>query len=237
MQNLPYILITEDDLNIATTLRQAFRSDYQVDIATTGKEAIYKTDSLDYELIILDLGLPDMKGLNVCQLMRERGLIVPILVLSGTDDVMTKISLLDAGANDFLSKPFSLGELKARMRVLLRDRAVLAPTPKLLEVGDLTLNRHTRTVLRNGQMIGLRRKEFSLLECLMENANRVVTRELLTTRAWEDNHAIWTNTVDVHIKHLRDKIDRPFNIRSIKTVHGLGYKLDTSVLQVIHSSL
>jgi DNA-binding response OmpR family regulator len=233
MQKLHNILIVEDDPNIAAALSHALRSEYQVDTVGTGKMAIYRTDTADYGIIILDLGLPDISGLHVCQQLRERGVTTPILVLSGESNVVTKINLLDAGANDFMSKPFSLGELKARMRVLIRSSRQTAPPTKHLYVADLVLDRKSRTVSRSGIDVKLRRKEFALLECLMEHAGMVVTRDLLTSRAWDDGGSVWTNTVDVHIKHLRDKIDRPFNNPLIKTVHGMGYRLETPESAVI----
>lgn len=230
MLKLPTVLIVEDDPNIATALSHALQNDYSVDIAPTGKLAIYKNDTTDYQIIILDLGLPDISGLNVCMQLRERGVKTPILVLSGESHPMIKINLLDAGANDYLTKPFSLGELKARMRVLIRTSQQLATRVKHLSVNDVMLDRKTRKVSRAGIEIKLRNKEFALLECLMENAGSVVTRDLLTHRAWDDSSAVWTNTVDVHIKHLRDKLDRPFEKPLIKTVHGLGYRLESSII-------
>ena len=227
MPKLPTILIVEDNPNIATIVAQALSNDYVVEIASTGKAAIYMNDVSDYQIIILDLGLPDISGLSVCQQLRERGSTTPILVLSGDSRAVTKIGLLDAGANDFLTKPFSLGELKARMRVLLRTNQQSAIAPKHLTVADVLLDRKRRTVSRGGVEINLRRKEFALLECLMEHAGTVVTRDLLTNRVWEDSSLVYTNTVDVHIKHLRDKIDRPFSQPLIRTVHGMGYRLET----------
>lgn len=230
----PKVLLVEDDRSIAGALAQALRSTYDMDIAQTGKLAIYKTDTDDYDLVILDLNLPDLNGFLVCQQLRERGVKVPILILSAEDKVLTKIHLLDAGANDYLTKPFSVGELKARMRNLIRSVKPVLPAPKQLAVGDLTLDRRTFTVQRDGQVITLRPKEFALLECLMQNAGSVVTRQILTRSVWPENDELWTNTVDVHIKHLRDKIDRPFGQPLLKTIHGLGYKLEAAA-QLISS--
>lgn len=172
------------------------------------------------------MNLPDLPGLAVCERLRERGAQCPILVLSAEASVMSKINLLDAGANDYLTKPFSVGELKARLRVLTRANQYLYSRPTvLLAAYGLELNRQTRTVTREGTVISLRRKEFALLECLMEHAGAVVSRTTLARYAWQGDE-LWTNTVDVHIKHLRDKIDRPFEQPLIRTVHGLGYKLE-----------
>jgi two-component system OmpR family response regulator len=226
MQVLPKVLLVEDDSSIAGALAQALRSDYDIDIAATGKLGLYKADTENYDVIVLDLHLPDLSGINVCQHLRERGVQAPILILSGESHVMTKISLLDAGANDYLTKPVSLGELKARLRALYRLSPHVEPAARLLEINGLVMDRHNFTVTRNGDLISLRRKEFALLECLMEHAGSVVTREALTRYVWQGNSTLWTNTVDVHIKHLRDKIDRPFGERLIRTVHGLGYKIE-----------
>jgi DNA-binding response OmpR family regulator len=226
MQVLPKVLLVEDDSSIAGALAQALRSEYDIDVAATGKLALYKTDSDDYEIIVLDLHLPDISGINVCQQLRERGVNAPILILSGEAKVMTKISLLDAGANDYLTKPVSLGELKARLRAIHRFTPKTKALPRLLQVDDLIMDRQAQSVTRAGQPIYLRRKEFTLLECLMEHVGSVVTRDALNRYVWPGNNALWTNTVDVHVKHLRDKIDRPYGSRLIRTVHGLGYKIE-----------
>jgi two-component system OmpR family response regulator len=144
--------------------------------------------------------------------------------------------LLDAGANDYLTKPFALGELKARLRALSRvSQGVVWPAIKL-EAGDITLDKQTCTVERSGQLISLRRKEFELLECLLEKAGSVVTRQELENRVWPTQE-IWTNTLDVHIKHLRDKLDLPFGTSSIQTVHGWGYMLANQVVSATGAKL
>lgn len=226
MTSLPKILYVEDDRNISGALAQALQASYDIDIAHSGKLALYKTDTEDYEAIVLDLNLPDMSGFIVCQQLRERGVNAPILILSGESSVLTKINLLDAGANDYLTKPFSLGELKARLRVLARYNSKIDKTCYQITVGDLTLDRQTFKVMRGDCEIILRRKEFALLECLMAHAGNVVTRDMLVHSVWHNPNELWTNTVDVHIKHLRDKVDRPFDGSFIQTVHGLGYKIE-----------
>jgi two-component system OmpR family response regulator len=226
MQILPKVLLVEDDRSIAGALAQVLQNNYEMDTANSGKLGLYKTDTEHYDIIVLDLNLPDISGLNVCMQLRERGVGTPILILSGESRVLTKINLLDAGANDYLTKPFSLGELKARLRALSRLPAAAESRPSELSVGDLSLDRLRFKASRQGLAIKLRRKEFALLECLMEHAGTVVTREVLARYVWQDPSALWTNTVDVHIKYLRDKIDRPFGVPLIRTVHGLGYKLE-----------
>lgn len=226
MQILPRVLLVEDDRSIGGALSQALQSSYEIDVATTGQTALYKIDTTNYDIIILDLDLPDMSGLVICQRLREGGLKTPILVLTAEGRTLTKINLLDAGANDYLTKPFSLGELKARLRVLTRTGHQAARPAGKLAISGLELDRKTHEVSRNGVTILLRRKEFVMLECLMEHAGTVVTRRALTRYAWPGAEDLWTNTVDVHIKHLRDKIDKPFDTSLIRTVHGIGYKLE-----------
>ena len=225
MELLKKLLIIDDDRGIAQALALALKNSYQVDIAQNGEQALHKINNEQYGAIILDLDLPDFPGIYICQELRERGVTAPILILTGMAQVLSKITLLDAGANDYLTKPFSLGELKARLRVLLRTQALRPPKTKKLSVSGLTLNRESHSVSRDGVTISLRRKEFALMECLMEHAGNVVTRSSLTHYAWPGEENPWTNTVDVHIKYLRDKLDRPFNTPLIQTVHGLGYRL------------
>jgi two-component system OmpR family response regulator len=226
MYSLPKILVVDDDQGLSQTLSQALQTLYDVETANTGKLGLYKADSEKYEIIILDLNLPDISGFIVCQQLRERGLSAPILILSGESRVLTKINLLDAGASDYLTKPFSLGELKARLRVLLRKPSQTSKPPANIKVGDLILDRNNYEAYRQGQPLNLRRKEFGLLEILMENAGKNVSRQALQRRVWGSANDVWTNTVDVHIKYLRDKVDRPFGVSYIKTAHGIGYKLE-----------
>lgn len=225
------VLLIEDNKSIAEALRQATALDYSITVAQTGLEGLDLATKSTYDVIILDLNLPDIYGLDVCRELRLKGVTTPILILSAEDRVMSKINLLDEGANDYLTKPFSLGELKVRLRVLVRDNSHKIDPSKILHVSELELNPSTREVKRNGMSIHLRRKEFSLLECLMLHANRVVTRLALGNYAWQYSEAPWTNTIDVHIKHLRDKVDKPFNTPLIHTVHGIGYKLVGSRLE------
>jgi len=227
MHGLLKVLLVEDDPSIAGALAQALRSTYNIDIAATGQLALYKVDTGHYDLIVLDLNLPDMSGIMVCQQLRDRGLKAPILILSAETNVLTKINLLDAGANDYLSKPFSLGELKARLRALTRTSHKTSQPTNQLTMSGLHLDRKTHQFKREGKTIKLRRKEFAMLECLMEHAGSVVTRRALMRHAWQGAEDLWTNTVEVHIKYLRDKVDKPFGSKPlIRTVHGLGYKIE-----------
>lgn len=228
IRGLPKLLLIEDDRHIAAALNHALINDYQIDVAPTGKQGLYHCDRADYAAIILDLNLPDISGIDVCHQLRERGAKAPILILSGEQNTLTKINLLDAGADDYLTKPFSLGELKARLRALARKRQSTQKSLITLKIGELELDRGARQAWRNGQPLYLRKKEFAMLACLMDKAGNVVSRSTLKQCVWEGHQEPWTNTIDVHIKYLRDKVDKPFDYPLIKTVHGLGYRLETT---------
>lgn len=219
------LLLIEDSRDIALALSQALATSYSVTLASTGSAGLKLAKNETFDLIILDLSLPDINGEEICGELRRNGSTVPILVLTGESGVMSKIRLLDAGADDYLTKPFSLGELKARLRVLERREQAAPAEASQLTVGTLTLDKDKYVVERDGQLIRLRRKEFALLECLMLHPDTVVTRSALGNYAWQGSDKPWTNTIDVHIKHLRDKVDRPFDEPVILTVHGIGYKL------------
>ncbi len=221
------LLTIEDDESVATALKESLRSSYLVEHAGTGKEGLMKVRLGKFDVVILDVHLTDITGIEVCQAIKLHQPETPVLVLSGDATIMNKIALLDAGAEDYITKPFSLGELKARLRTITRRKSLKKPASSQLTVGELYMDIAKHTVTRQGATITLRKKEFSLLECLMVHADTIVTRAMLINYAWGDNEETWTNTVDVHIKFLRDKIDKPYREKLIKTVHGLGYKLET----------
>jgi DNA-binding response OmpR family regulator len=222
------VLIIEDEPGIALALYKALKlSGYHVDTAKTGASGLRKANNKQFDIILLDLGLPDMSGLVICKQLREDGISVPIVILTAENDVSTKVSLFDAGANDYVTKPFSVDELKARIRACLREPQLEANREDLV-AGELTLRADGRTVERCGLAINLRRKEYAILEYLMKHAGTPVTRVSLLQYAWGGGEEGWTNTIDVHIKHLRDKVDRPFGESLIKTVHGVGYKLEVT---------
>jgi len=222
------VLIVEDEPGIALALYKSLsQSAYHVVTAKTGSSGLRKASAKKFDIILLDLGLPDMSGLTICRELRADGVTVPIIILTAENSVRSKVSLFDAGANDYLTKPFSVDELQARIRAALRQVPKEAVQAKLV-VGELTLNTGSRTVERGGLVVPLRRKEFAILEYMMQHAGAAVTRASLLRYAWEDSDESWTNTIDVHIKHLRDKVDRPFGSNLIKTVHGVGYKLDVT---------
>jgi two-component system OmpR family response regulator len=224
------ILLIEDDRGIALALSQALAQTHVMVIASQGLEGIRLARREQFDVIVLDLNLPDMNGLEVCEEIRTLGVSTPILVLSGEAQVMSKIRLLDAGANDYLTKPFSLGELKARLRVLQRQHQAVELQAKQLRVDGLEIDTKKHTVMRDNLPIVLRRKEFLLLECLMRHPGAVVNRKALAEYAWPDSDTPWANTIDVHIKYLRDKVDRPFSQPLIHTIHGIGYKIEAPLI-------
>jgi two-component system OmpR family response regulator len=221
------VLIIEDNTAIVQALRRGLRGSYLITTAYNGVQGLHHAEANEYAAIILDLSLPDMAGLMVCRQLRRERITTPILVLTGDGATTKKVELLDAGADDYLTKPFSLEELKARLRVVIR-RGTRSIRSTKLAVGDLTLDTVTRCIERAGTPIRLRRKEFDLLEYMMHHAGAVVTRATIVDQIWEMSDGIWTNAVDVHIKYLRDKIDRPFAQPLITTVYGVGYKLELS---------
>lgn len=198
---------------------------YIVDHAGTGHDGIESAHLVQYSLIILDLGLPDMNGEEVCRELRSSNITTPILVLTVQKDPETTVKLLNCGADDYITKPFNGEALKARIAALLR-RDYNMNQEKVITINGLTVNISRREVWREGVRILLRRKEFDILEYLVANHGRVLTRTMILDHVWEAGTAGWTNTVDVHIKYLRDKVDRPFERTLIKTAYGVGYMID-----------
>lgn len=219
------ILLIEDDTSVANALRQGLRNSYVVDIVPRGKEGMLDAQSRGYDVILLDLNLPDMAGEEICRTLRKNDIATPIIVISGRDLTADKVSLLDMGADDYITKPFRLEEVKARIRVVLRKGARHI-TKSILKVSNLKLDPAGRAVHIGSQEIELRRKEFDLLEYLVRHAGQAVTRAMILEHVWETSEHLWANVVDVHIKHLRDKIDRPFGTNMIRTIHGVGYKIE-----------
>lgn len=212
-------------MELGWALKRALTGLFSVDVAANGADGLHASEVNPYDVILLDLSLPDTSGLNLCHELRKNG-SRPIIVVTASDNVSDKITLLDSGADDYVTKPFSIEELKARIRASTRKRIPNAST-SVLKVKDLNLHMATRQVSRSGVSIDLRKKEYDLLLYLMRHAGTVVTRPMITEAIWESNDGIWTNAVDVHIKYLRDKVDKPFGDTLIKTVHGVGYKLES----------
>lgn len=219
------VLVIEDSKRVADALREALKGAYVVDVQHTGKEALASLGLSEYDIILLDLGLPDMSGYEVCRQLRAKKITAPVIIVSGDDDTASKVEVLDSGADDYLTKPFSTDELKARMRAVMRRNGDAVEGTRFC-VGDLELDPASRTVWRQSKEIELRRKEFDLLEYMMRNNGRTLTRPMIINHVWESGEELWTNAVDVHVKYLRDKVDRPFKEQLIKTVHGVGYKLE-----------
>lgn len=219
------ILIIEDQHDLAQTLYDSLKEYFMVDLAYTGKDGRYQAQINTYDVIILDLTLPDISGKEVCLSLRKDGISTPILILTAVDKVQEKIALLDVGADDYLTKPFHFPELLARVRAILR-RNPDGLLSQSLQIGDLSLNMVTRKVLRDKTEIKLRRKEFDLLEYLMRNVGKVLSRDMILEHVWGSDAKLFTNVVDVHVKYLRDRIDRPFSSKLIKTLSGAGYKIE-----------
>lgn len=222
---LPKILIIDDDRSLIGTLKDMLNPYYEVHVALHAVSGIRKAKHDLYAAILLDLHLGDAPGSTVCARIRETDTITPIIVISADNAHLKKIQLFEMGADDYIAKPFHIDELKARLRVHIKRAQGHGRGQGTLKFEDLTLDSLTRIVSRAGRQIELRPKEFNLLECLMSRAGTVVTRDMLTNYAWDGNHATWNNAIDVHIKYLRDKIDRPFDKPLIQTVHGVGYSL------------
>src|SRR5271170_7446058 len=219
------ILVVEDEKRIADFLSRGLESGgYAVDVAADGAAAMDMVHATEYDLIVLDLGLPDVDGLSVLQKVRNRKTNPPVLILSARDAVDDRVKGLELGADDYLVKPFAFVELLARVRVLLRRGQ---PTPEKLQVGELHLDCIRRKVTRSGDNIDLAPKEFSILEYMMRNRGRPLSRTMIVEHVWDMDYDGLTNIVDVYIRHLRSKIDDKFTVKMIHTVRGIGYMLDT----------
>lgn len=219
------LLLIEDNAPLVSRIRGFLHQHFVIEVVSQGEEGIQMAESGSFDVIILDLGLPDIPGLVVCRRIRDVGVKIPILVVTGDDDVTSRVELLNAGADDYVVKPFHADEVRARLSALLR-RPPLPKVPNSLTYADLVIDTGSRQVHRNGASINLRRKEFDILEYMVRNHGQVVTREMILDHVWDSTKANWTGVVDVHIKRLRDKIDRPFPIPLIKTAYGLGYRVD-----------
>src|SRR5271155_2070030 len=218
------ILIVEDEKRIQDFLSRGLESaGYAVDVAGDGNTAIELVHAAEYDLIILDLMLPDTDGLTVLEKIRNRKVNPPVLILSAREGVDDRVRGLELGADDYLVKPFAFVELLARVRALLRRGQ---PTPERLQVGDLSLDCIRRKVLRANENIELAPKEFSILEYMMRNRGRPLSRTMIVEHVWDMDYDGLTNIVDVYIRHLRSKIDDKWPLKMIQTVRGIGYMLD-----------
>jgi two-component system copper resistance phosphate regulon response regulator CusR len=218
------ILVVEDEKRIADFLTRGLQgAGYAVDAAPTGAAAIEQIHSTDYDLVILDLMLPDIDGMKVLERIRNRKVGPPVLILSARGDLDDRVKGLEAGADDYLVKPFAFVELLARVRALLRRGQ---PAPEKLQVADLSLDCIRRKVTRAGETIDLAPKEFGILEYMMRNRGRPLSRTMIVEHVWDMDYDGLTNIVDVYIRHLRSKIDDRFPLKLIQTVRGIGYMIE-----------
>jgi two-component system, OmpR family, response regulator len=218
------ILVVEDEVKMAGLLHRGLTEDgHVVDVARRGDDAVWMGQMVEYDAIVLDLMLPGLDGVGVCRHWRESGVWSPVLMLTARDAIQDRVAGLDAGADDYLAKPFSFAELLARLRALARRGA--AERPVALEVGDLRLDPATRQVWRDGVEVTLSGKEFALLETFMRRPGDVLSRVQLLEHAWDYAFESRSNVVDVYVRYLREKVDRPFGRHDIETVRGVGYRL------------
>ena len=220
------ILLVEDESKIANAVARGLKYEgFEVSIASDGEEALILGKDEEFDCIVLDRMLPLKEGVEVCKELRESNIKTPIIMLTAKSGVNDKIEGLDAGADDYLAKPFSLDELLARIRALLRRPNIILNEE--IKVGDLILNTTTFEVKRNGKTIILSKKEYDLLEYLMRNANKTISKEKIINHVWDFDSDILPNTVEVYMGYLRNKIDKPFKDKKmLKTVRGFGYKIE-----------
>jgi two-component system OmpR family response regulator len=218
------VLVVEDDAALAAAIRRGLRAEGVIaDVAARGEDALWMAGATEFDVLVLDLMLPGIDGFEACRRLREEGVWTPILMLTARDSVEDRVRGLDQGADDYLTKPFSLAELLARLRALTRRGPVERPAE--LEVGDLRLNPATRQAWRGDAEIQLSAKEFALLETFMRRPGQVLSPYQLLEHAWDYDYENRSNVVQVYVRYLREKIDRPFGVESIETVRGAGYRL------------
>jgi two-component system OmpR family response regulator len=219
------LLVVEDDAKLVRALERGFqREGYAVDLARTGHEALTHASEHDYDAVVLDVMLPGADGFSVCRELRRRERWVPVLMLTARDLVTDRIRGLDAGADDYLVKPFDFGELLARVRALIRRGP--SERPPVLQVGDLRVDPATHVVTRAGREVELTVREFAVLHFLAQRAGEVVSREQLLEHVWEEGEDGSTNVVDVYVGYLRKKLEQPFRRPLIRTVRGVGFRLE-----------
>jgi two-component system OmpR family response regulator len=221
------VLIVEDEVKMARALRRGLEQEgYAVDTAPDGEDGLFQGIENPYDVIVLDVMLPKLDGFELCRRLREAGRWAPVLMLTARDGVGDRIAGLDVGADDYLVKPFSFGELLARLRALLRRSPV--ERPPMLVAGDVVLDPATHSVTRGGRRVELSVREFGLLEYLMRRPGQVVSRTSILEHCWDVNYDGFSNVVDVYVGYLRKKLEQPFGRPLIRTVRGVGYLLDPS---------
>ena len=218
------VLVIEDEPKMAALVARGLREDgHAADVASRGEDGLWMANSAPYDAIVLDVMLPGLDGFATCRRLREQGTWTPVLMLTARDAVKDRVAGLDAGADDYLLKPFSFSELLARLRALVRRAPGERPTQ--LEAGDLRLDPAARRVWRGETELELSAKEFALLELMLRRRGQTLSRAQLLEGAWDLAFESRSNLVDVYVRYLRDKIDRPFGRRSIETMRGVGYRL------------
>jgi two-component system OmpR family response regulator len=218
------LLVVEDDVKMASLLKRGLeREGHAVDLADSGPQAIWAGTEFDYDAVVLDTMIPEPDGFEVCRRIRQAGRWMPVIMLTARDRIEDRVRGLDAGADDYLAKPFSFAELYARLRALSRREA--RERPVILRAGDLRVDPATRTASRGKITINLSAKEFGLLELLMRRKDEVLTRTEIIEHVWDFAYDGTSNVIDVYIRYLREKIDRPFDCDSIETIRGAGYRL------------
>jgi two-component system OmpR family response regulator len=218
------VLVVEDEPKMAGLVKRGLEEEgIAVDVSGRGEDAVWMAGSTEYDVVVLDVMLPGLDGFEVCRRLRADEVWTPVLMLTARDAVEDRVAGLDGGADDYLVKPFSFDELLARLRALARRGS--AERPAVLEAGDLRLDPATRQATRGNAEIALSQKEYALLETLMRRPGVVLSRLQLLEHAWDDSYENRSNVVDVYIRYLREKIDRPFGTETIETVRGVGYRL------------
>jgi two-component system, OmpR family, response regulator len=218
------VLIVEDDVKLAGLIRRGLRDDgMAADVAIKGEDALWMAGATEYDAIVLDVMLPGLDGFEVCTRLRREGVWSPVLMLTARDSVDDRVRGLDTGADDYLTKPFSMAELAARLRAISRRGPV--ERPAVLEAGDLRLDPAAKRVWRGDTEIALSPKELALLETFMRRPGRLLDRFQLLEHAWDYEYENRSNVIDVYVGYLRAKIDRPFGVESLETVRGAGYRL------------
>lgn len=218
------VLVIEDETKVGSFIKRALEEEsYAVDLCEDGAKGLDMALATDYDLLVVDVMLPSMSGLDVVKNVRRERVQTPVLILSAQSQIDQRVKGLDAGADDYLTKPFAIDELLARVRALLRRGAT--ESPGILQVDDLLLNPATRDVTRGGQRIELTLKEYALLEYLMRHAGRVLTRPMISEHVWNQDFDTFTNVIDVYVNYLRNKIDRGRTKKLIHTIRGSGYML------------
>jgi two-component system OmpR family response regulator len=217
------VLVVEDEVKMAGLIRRGLKADgIAVDVAIKGEDALWMAGATEYDAIVLDVMLPGMDGFEVCRALREDGVWAPVLMLTARDAVEDRVAGLDTGADDYLTKPFSFAELSARLRALGRRGPIEQPT--VLAAGDLRLDPAAKRVSRSGADISLSAREYALLETFMRRPGQALDRFQLLEHAWDYEYENRSNVVDVYVRYLREKVDRPFGVESIETVRGVGYR-------------